>query len=555
MDLVYEYSKPRRHFGKELKFDDMPAEVLAQVISSSDGGVSLLRKESLHVTLDTAPQLSVSKVTTKPVAMGEKGQTHNEGGWPQEIDIDDEAALVRYRKRREKAAEPLGSSVSKLGPVIQMGVKQNNTINIYETYFDELLEDHSSEPPSAKGLAVLRDPSTIDWIPDGPTRIAVSYSVLQFQDPRLLQKNLPVSSYIWDVQKPNAPESTLTPDSPLCALRFNPKNTEVLVGGSYNGLICTFDRRSSESATSTSQIETSHHDPVYDVQWPQSKTGTSCVSCSTDGQILWWDTRRLNEPVERITLEGTDKVYGASCMAYNSEAGPHKYLVGTEQGIVASINKRSKKTKNGVSIYSDGPGKHHAPIYSIQRNPVHTKYFMTIHVGDWTARIWTEDLKTPIMTTKYHQSYLTAGCWSPTRPGVFFVARQDGVVDVWDYFFRQNEVAYSHKVCDDALSSIAISNSQNNKASVQLVAIGDNSGTVLWKPQGNEKPAMGAMLEREFMREKNLLTLARDAQKREKRAAMEAKKAAADLGGPGGVLIEEELMNIERNFINLVKDP
>ena len=49
-----------------------------------------------------------------------------------------------------------------------------------------------------------------------------------------------------------------------------------------------------------------------------------------------------------------------------------------------------------------GPGKHHGPIYSIQRNPTQNKYFMT--VGDWTARIWAEDLKTPIMTTKVRRS-------------------------------------------------------------------------------------------------------------------------------------------------------
>lgn len=29
---------------------------------------------------------------------------------------------------------------------------------------------------------------------------------------------------------------------------------------------------------------------------------------------------------------------------------------------------------------------------------------------------------------------------------MFFVTRMDGVVDIWDYFYRQNEVAYSHKV-------------------------------------------------------------------------------------------------------------
>jgi hypothetical protein len=70
---------------------------------------------------------------------------------------------------------------------------------------------------------------------------------------------------------------------------------------------------------------------------------------------------------------------------------------------------RNRKQNNGITVYDMGPGKHHGPIYSIQRNPSHTKFFMTI--GDWTARMWAEDTKTPIMTTKYHPSYLTGGCW------------------------------------------------------------------------------------------------------------------------------------------------
>jgi dynein intermediate chain 2, axonemal len=79
-----------------------------------------------------------------------------------------------------------------------------------------------------------------------------------------------------------------------------------------------------------------------------------------------------------------------------------------------------------------------------QRNPSHSKFFMT--VGDWSAKVWSEDGKSPIMNTRYAPSYLTAGTWSPTRPGVFYTTRMDGVVDVWDYYHRQNAVAYSHKV-------------------------------------------------------------------------------------------------------------
>ena len=57
-------------------------------------------------------------------------------------------------------------------------------------------------------------------------------------------------------------------------------------------------------------------------------------------------------------------------------------------------------------------------------------------VGDWSVNIWEDDLKIPIMHTKYHKSYLMNGCWSPTRPGVMFIGRRDGWIDIWDYYFR-----------------------------------------------------------------------------------------------------------------------
>lgn len=43
------------------------------------------------------------------------------------------------------------------------------------------------------------------------------------------------------------------------------------------------------------------------------------------------------------------------------------------------------------------------------------------------------------MMTKYHSNYLVGGSWSPVRPGVFFLSKMDGTVDVWDYLFKQNE--------------------------------------------------------------------------------------------------------------------
>ena len=554
---------------------------------------------------------SEHEANTERLVTKSSSMRHVEGGWPKDVDATEQSDVSRFRKKAEKDDEYKGA-VKALGPIIARCMRQINTIDIYQEYFEGDHVDHSSEPPSAKGLAVFRDPNepkrtatSINWHPDpaAPAKIAVSYSSLQFQDTR---GRIPQQSYIWDILNPNTPESELLPPSPLCCLRFNPKNTDTLIGGSYNGLITFYDLRRSGSSNPTgtttagasgagaasggagfnaststatgasglgsgkevlpfscSVIEKSHHDPVYDVFWINSKTGNQAVSVSTDGQMLWWDTRRLSEPSDSIKLSIDSKavnevVLGGSSLEYNSEAGPSKYLVGTEQGVVLLVNLKNRKQNNGITVFDQGPGKHHGPIYSIQRNPANSKCFLT--VGDWTAKIWMEDLKTPIMTTKYHPSYLMAGCWSPTRAGVFFVTRYDGVLDIWDYFYRQNEVAYSHKVGDITLSSIAVQGTM--QAGGKLVAIGDTQGTVsllelcesLAQSQANERKAIDLMFEREMKQEKNLearereLKRLRAAENEGRARENQEKKDAKD------EKMEALLRKVDADFLAMIKE-
>jgi dynein intermediate chain 2 len=46
----------------------------------------------------------------------------------------------------------------------------------------------------------------------------------------------------------------------------------------------------------------------------------------------------------------------------------------------------------------------------------------------------------------------------------------DGFLDIWDFYYRQNEIAYSQKVSDAVLTTIRIQD--------KLAAIGDSDGTV-----------------------------------------------------------------------------
>ena len=53
----------------------------------------------------------------------------------------------------------------------------------------------------------------------------------------------------------------------------------------------------------SSVVETSHVEPVYQVSWIQGHGDYVFVSASTDGRVMWWDSRRLSEPVDVKCLD------------------------------------------------------------------------------------------------------------------------------------------------------------------------------------------------------------------------------------------------------------
>lgn len=193
---------------------------------------------------------------------------------------------------------------------------------------------------------------------------------------------MPKQSYIWNLRDPNKPEKTLDAPSPLCTMVFNHKISDIIAGGQYNGGLSFFDQRKGHSSgvlkpVQTTILEKSHHDPVYDIYWLSlGKSGSECVSTSTDGRLLWWDMKKLEGgPVdeliceEKLTTEDgkvVPKILGGTSLEYNSEHTPLKYLVGTEQGYILQVNKRKNieiQTRFGIDS-----GKHHGPVYALQRN-------------------------------------------------------------------------------------------------------------------------------------------------------------------------------------------
>ncbi|KAB1264924.1 Dynein intermediate chain 2; axonemal, partial [Camelus dromedarius] len=587
MEIVYVYVKKRSEFGKQCNFSDRQAELNIDIPPSPQLAEQFVERNPVDTGIQCSTSMSEHEANTERFEMETRGVNHIEGGWPKDVNPLELEQTIRFRKKVEKDENYI-NAITQLGsvrlprrqrsgpqpslcfPTCMSGpsekdtswnlpsgsrqtgppctdqrhcIKQNNAIDIYQEYFDdEDAVEVMEEAPSAKTINVFRDPQEIkrpathlSWHPDGNRKLAVAYACLNFQR---APEGMSNDSYIWDLENPNRPEIALKPSSPLVTLEYNPKDSHVLLGGCYNGQIACWDTRKGSLVAELSTIEFSHRDPVYGTIWLQSKTGTECCSASTDGQVMWWDIRKMSEPTEVVIMDITKKeqlenALGAISLEFEPTL-PTKFMVGTEQGIVISCNRKAKTQAEKIVCTFSG---HHGPIYALQRNPFYPKNFLT--VGDWTARIWSEDSReSSIMWTKYHMAYLTDGAWSPVRPAVFFTTRMDGTLDIWDFVFKQCDPALSLKVivtlplspprpgsawplqqvCDEALLCLRV---QDNGC---FIACGSQLGTAtllevsqgLCTLQRNEKNMASSIFERETRREKILEARHRELRLKEK---------------------------------------
>ncbi|NWS94690.1 DNAI2 protein, partial [Mionectes macconnelli] len=521
MEIKFEYTRKRSDFGRPCSFSDLPAEVTVDIPPDPSLAQEFIPQDPVDFSLQHGPVMAVHEVNTERVQVTSRGVNHVEGGWPKHVDPRNTDMTSRYREEVERD-EIYTRAILRLGTLMEHCIRQNNAIDIYEEYFAEDEEEEGEEePPSAKTINVLRDPNPVkrtathlSWHPDACKELAVAYCSLEFQDKR---RDISFDSYIWDLENPYKPELTLMLSSPVVTLEYNSKDWHHLLGGCYNGQIVYWDTRKGGLPMETTPVELSHRDPVYGAIWLPSRTGTECFSASTDGQVLWWDIRKLSQPSERLVLDITREdqlknALGAISLDF-SLSMPTKFLVGTEQGTIINCNRDAKTPPEKIANIFNG---HIGAVYAVARSPFYPKVFLS--VGDWTARIWSEENldSSSIMETKCHIPYLLDGCWSPVKPAVFFTAKSDGTLDVWDFLFHQKDPSLSLKVSNDPLLSLR---PQDNG---RIVACGTKQGTVtlleispgLCTLRKNEKSLTSTMFEREARREKVLQDKQRELQVR-----------------------------------------
>ncbi|XP_070342845.1 dynein axonemal intermediate chain 3 isoform X2 [Equus asinus] len=216
-----------------------------------------------------------------------------------------------------------------------------------------------------------------------------------------------------------------------------------------------------------------------------------------------------------------------------------KFFVGTEEGEVIYTDWKMERdsetgrlmTKKPVSLYT----VHDGAVHTVQRSPFYKDIILTI--GGWNVAIWKEGVMTgPLLQTSCAPKRYTSGHWSLTRPGVFYIGREDGYIDIWDLLEKTHEPALSQNIC---ITMITCIKPWTFSAKQQFIAVADYYGTLhileipwtLSHPSANEVLSMNYYFEREvkhleYVDQRKKI---REQEKKEMQLEMEKKKAGIHL--------------------------
>ncbi|KAL0893077.1 hypothetical protein ABMA27_014717 [Loxostege sticticalis] len=474
---TYEYTKKRKTFGRQPLFQSVKAQMLDSINPDVKQQKLYMLQNPVHRHVQATLTQSLNDSNTKQTVTHEQGINHTEGGWPREVHPYNEEHVTRHR-RRIMHDESYVHSVLNLAPVIQHYVDQNNAIDMYQTYFAELEHQEPVEKYNVRVANVFRDHflrpiSSIVWTNEKKSKLVVAYCDRSLRQCSTI--NDENSVYLWDICVQNEPASTLKPSHPCWQLACAPKDPEIIIGGLENGTVCVFDSREGHKPTTYSSVYNSHRGPITGLLYIHSRSQTEFFTGSTDGQCLWWDSRKLSEPIDQLPMSlkippgqspNLGNAEGVSALQYDYGL-PTKFLCGTESGYVINVNRMGREHSEMLSSYWDA---HVGPVRAVQRSPCTSRMFLTC--GGYSVRIWSEEVRTaPIIVTKPYRYEVTDADWTPLRYSAYMSISAGGVFYYWDLLRKYNEPVATLKVSTHELTKLV------PHVKGHFVAMGDTNGS------------------------------------------------------------------------------
>jgi len=470
--------------------------------------------------------------------------------------------------------------------------------------------------------------SAIQWLPHRKGVVAVACTEALSHAERVVRAGRPAAAYIliWNFKDPIHPEYVLQAPFEVFSFHFNPMNPEIIAAGCYNGQVVVWDMHGEHERIASmkqlsnregdandeatipiikcryfSAIEFSHHSVVTDLRWlpgveisnrgKVSKAAEGSRDCSFfsttagDGKVNFWDIRveRLMKKGRKADADALDLVWkpihsvhlisllgmdlGGTRFCFNfRDLDKGLFFVGSFDGELVYADFIKPEGEDNPDYTKSCIQAHVGPVVALERSPFFDDIILS--VGDWSFQIWKEGQQTPLFQSGYAADYYTAGCWSPTRPAVIYLADGSGNLEIWDMLDRSHEPSIRVTLASTPIMSMAFmggaagSHGAANAAAAggggggggggaaaaaaaagtQFLALGDSAGVLrivelprnLRRPVPNERKLMSVFLEREEHRVADsasrapLRAAALKAAEERKKAAEEAEAAARE---------------------------
>jgi hypothetical protein len=217
-----------------------------------------------------------------------------------------------------------------------------------------------------------------------------------------------------------------------------------------------------------SSIVLSHRNYVSDLQFippgvkvdrknpPPDGKYIHFLSVSEDGLVNIWDTRPVEKelirnvqdfiwkPFVQINLfrqDGSGEL-GLSRILFHPKQSTTTFFAASDEGDLIMIDwsvkptggtgEEGSKFAEYVKLTFDSE-RNYRPVLALERSPFYEDLLLTVH--DFHFCIWKTsiDFDYPIFrSANTFGSHNTCGAFSPTRAGVIFITKTDGI-DVWDF--------------------------------------------------------------------------------------------------------------------------
>jgi len=464
----------------------------------------------------------------------------------------------------------------------------------------------------------------IDWHEPGKGVLGCAYVQKQDFQARVDKIGLvaPAVVLVWDFADNINPQYVLEGPSDMFCFRFNPTDPDWVAAGCISGQVLLWNLKTGHKAPTTfaeqlamekpegnktimveftdfspSLCETSHRRPVTDLCWlpAELEFGTDgsitrgaeegaqtkqFATVSGDGMILIWDlrvkkdTRRPDKepiwnPTFKFQLKDLSGELHGGCQLNVVDTGDGaKFVVTSESGEL--VTGHWKKTKGeeaaledeeadtGPFVQSVAPG-HFGSCQTLQVSPFFPDIWLT--VGDWRFSIWKDGVDQPIFSSPFQPCRVTCARWSPNRPSVVFVGREDGVMDVWDFLDRSHEALTNYMFTQPIVSMEfpkgKVSTGTDKKEAGHFLGVGDDIGMchvmklprMLTRPSRIEEKTIKAIFDREVARVDYIKR--RTEFREEERSKLESQAGAEDDAGPDPAQVAKELEEAEKQFQKL----